>query len=92
LNRGQHLQEILKQPQYEPLQLQEEVILIFAGTNGYSDRIPLEKMRPWQLALFRFMETSFPDIGRDITEKKLLSPETQEKLRAALDQFTSTYQ
>ncbi len=92
LNRGQHLQEILKQPQYEPLQLENEVILIYAGTSGFSDKVPLEQMRPWQLALVRYMETSFPEIGRDIAEKKALAPETESKLRKALEQFASTYQ
>jgi len=91
LNRGQHLQELLKQPQYEPLQLENEVILMFAGTNGFTDKVPLEQMRAWQLAVMRFMETSYPEIGRDIVERKTLAPETETKLRAALDQFSNTY-
>jgi F-type H+/Na+-transporting ATPase subunit alpha len=92
LNRGRHLQEILKQPQYEPLQLENEVILMFAGTNGFADKVPLEGMRPWQLALVRFMETSYPEIGRDVAEKNALTPETEAKLRAALEQFSATFQ
>lgn len=91
LNRGQHLQEILKQPQYEPVQLENEVILIFAATNGYADQIPLDEMRPWQISLVRFMEASFPEIGKDIAEKRLLTPETQARLREILDQFKGTY-
>jgi F-type H+-transporting ATPase subunit alpha len=91
LNRGQHLQEILKQPQYEPMSLENQVIVIFAGTQGYADKIPLERMRAWELALLRFMETSYPEIGKDIAEKKRITDETTEKLRAALDAFTSTY-
>ncbi len=92
LNRGQHLQEILKQPQYEPVSLEDEVIVIFAATNGYSDKVQLEQMRQWQLAVIRFMATSFPEIGRDIAEKNALTPETQVSLRAALDQFAASYQ
>ena len=92
LNRGQHLQEILKQPQYEPVHLENEVIVIFAGTNGYSDKVSLDQMRPWQSALLRYMESSFPEIGKDIAEKKVLTPETQEKLHTALEQFSSTYE
>ncbi|MBP1692131.1 MAG: atpA [Chloroflexi bacterium] len=91
LNRGQHLQEILKQPQYEPASLENQVILIFAATNAYSDKIPLDQMRPWQLAAVRFIETSYPEIGKDIAEKQVLTPETEAKLRAALDQFANTY-
>ncbi len=92
LNRGQHLQEILKQPQYEPVQLENEVMVIFAATNGYADKIGLEKMRAWQAALIRYMETSAPEIGREIAEKKALTPENQARLRAALDQFALSYE
>jgi F-type H+-transporting ATPase subunit alpha len=92
LNRGQHLQEILKQPQYEPVQLDNQVAVMFAGTNGFADKIPLDQMRRWQLALVRFIETSFSEIGKDISDKKLLTPETQAKLRNALEQFTNTYE
>jgi F-type H+-transporting ATPase subunit alpha len=91
LNRGQHLQEILKQPQYEPMPLEYQVIVIFAGTQGYADKIPLERSRAWELALLRFMETSYPEIGKDIAEKKRITDETIGKLRAALDAFMSTY-
>jgi F-type H+-transporting ATPase subunit alpha len=92
LNRGQHLQEILKQPQYEPVQLENEVMVIFAATNGYADKIGLEKMRAWQAALIRYMETTAPEIGREIAEKKALTPENQARLRAALDQFALSYE
>lgn len=92
LNRGQHLQEILKQPQYEPVPLEDEVIVIFAATNGYSDKVQLEQMRQWQAAVIRYMATSFPEIGRDIAEKNALTPENQVSLRAALDQFAASYQ
>ena len=92
LNRGQHLQEILKQPQYEPISLENQVIVIFAGTQGYADKIPLEEIRTWELALIRFMETSNPDICRIIAEKNHITPETEAKLRTALDTFVNTWQ
>jgi F-type H+-transporting ATPase subunit alpha len=89
LNRGQHLQEILKQPQYEPVSLENQVITIFAGTQGYADPVPLERMRQWQLELVRYMESTFPEIGRDITEKKRITDDLMPQLRAALSQFMS---
>lgn len=92
LNRGQHLQEILKQPQYEPMSLENMVMVIFAGTQGFADKVPLERMRAWEAALLRFMETSYPEIGKDIAEKKRLTDETQASLRSALDAFQSTWQ
>jgi F-type H+/Na+-transporting ATPase subunit alpha len=77
LNRGQRLQEVLKQPQYEPYQLDEEVILLFAGTNGFADQIPVERCAPGKEGVLRYMETSYPEISRDIVEKKQITPETE---------------
>ena len=92
LNRGQHLQEILKQPQYEPMSLENQVMVIFAGTQGYADKVPLDRMRAWETALLRYLDASYPEIGKDIAEKKRISDETIAKLRSALDTFTSTWQ
>ena len=91
LNRGQHLQEILKQPQYEPISLENQVILLYAGTRGFSDKISLDRMDEWKAALLRFMESSRPEIGRDIAEKKRLTDETEEDLRQALNAFGATW-
>ncbi len=92
LNRGLHLQEILKQPQYEPMSLENQVIVIFAGTQGFADPVPLEDMRRWETELLRFMETSHPEIGRDIADKKRISDENMERLREALKQFSQSWQ
>ena len=92
LNRGQHLQEILKQPQYEPVTLSNQVIIIFAGTQGYSDGVPLDEMRRWEQSLTRYMETSHPEIGKDIAEKKLITDENEAELHEVLKDFTSTWQ
>ena len=89
LNRGQHMQEMLKQPQYEPLSLEAQIITIFAGTQGFADKVPLERMRAWEISLVRFMETSYPAVGRDIAERKMITPENEKALRAALDAFTA---
>jgi F-type H+-transporting ATPase subunit alpha len=91
LNRGLHLQEILKQPQYQPLSLENEVILLFAGTSGYADNIPLDRMGEWKAALLRYMETSQPEIGRDISEKKVITEENMAALRQAIETFNSTW-
>jgi F-type H+-transporting ATPase subunit alpha len=92
LNRGLRLQEILKQPQYEPMSLENQVIEIFAGTRGYADQVPLERMKAWETSLLRFMETSHPEVGRTISEEKRITPETEEKLVAALDAFKASWQ
>ena len=64
LNRGQHLQEILKQSQYQPMSLENQVIEIFAGTRGYADGVALDRMKAWESALLRYMETSHPEDGK----------------------------
>jgi len=92
LRRGQRMQEILKQPQYEPLSLSDQVIVIYAGTNGYADQVNLDRMRAWETALLRFMETSHPEIGKDIAEKKEITKENEARLKEALEAFGNTWQ
>ncbi len=91
LNRGQHLQEILKQPQYQPLSMEDQVIEIYAGTHGYADSVSLDQMKPWEDALFKFMDASHPEIKKAIVEEKKISPETEQKLEKALADFTSSW-
>jgi len=92
LGRGQRMQEILKQPQYQPMSLSDQVIILFAGTNGYADEVPVASMPQWQADLLRFMESSYPEIGRDISEKKLISDSTRTNLTKALGAFRHAWQ
>jgi F-type H+-transporting ATPase subunit alpha len=87
LSRGQRMQELLKQPQYQPMEFEEQVIVIFAGTNGYADNVPLEKMGQWQADLVRYMATSHPEVGKDIVTKKAISDDNRAALAKALDGF-----
>jgi len=91
LNRGQRLQEILKQPQYEPISLENQIIVIFAGTNGYADDVSLDRMREWEASLVRYMGSSHPEIGKTIVEEKRIGEDLDEKLRSVLDTFKSTW-
>jgi F-type H+-transporting ATPase subunit alpha len=91
LNRGQRLQEILKQGQYEPLSLDDEVIQIFAGTQGFADKIPLDRMQTWKTDLLRFMSSAHPEIGHAITEEKRISPDTETHLREAIQAFNLSW-
>jgi F-type H+-transporting ATPase subunit alpha len=92
LNRGRRMQEILKQPQYEPMSLENQVEVIFAGTNGFADSVPIERMRAWENALIRYMDTSHAEIGKDITENERITEENEKKLVTALETFKSTWQ
>lgn len=92
LERGQRLQEILKQPQYEPWQLEEEVTIIFAVTSGLADKVTVNKTNEWQNALMRYLATSNAALLKDIAEKKQLTKETEQGLREAITTFNSTWQ
>jgi F-type H+/Na+-transporting ATPase subunit alpha len=92
LGRGQRMQEILKQPQYSPMALPDQVIVMFAGTNGYADGVPVEKMAQWQADLLKFMDSSYPDVGRDLVEKKAISDGNRANLTKALDAFLHSWQ
>ena len=91
LNRGQRLQEILKQPQYQPVSLEHEVVAIYAGTSGLADKIQIERMTEWEAALLLFMESSHGDILKEIRSKKALSDDLKAKLRNAIEAFNSTW-
>jgi F-type H+-transporting ATPase subunit alpha len=89
LDRGYRLTEILKQPQYQPVSLENQVMTIYSGTRGSTDAIPVERMKDWEAGFQRFMETSYPHVGRDIDEKKVLTPENEEQLKAAVQAFNA---
>jgi F-type H+-transporting ATPase subunit alpha len=91
LNRGQRLQEILKQPQYEPMSHENQVIVLFAGTNGFADQVPIDRVKIWEAALIRYMESSYPEIGKEISHQKKITPETDQKLREAVDAFNQAW-
>jgi len=92
LSRGQRLQEILKQPQYKPMSLEQQVVSLFAGTNGYADGVPVTRVKAWQAAMLRYLETSHADLLADIAERKQITPETEARLRQALETFGRTWQ
>jgi F-type H+-transporting ATPase subunit alpha len=91
LNRGQHLQELLKQPQYEPVSMEKLVMAIYAGTRAYTDNIPLNQMKAWETSYHRYMATSHPEISKDIAEKKRITEETEVKLQEAIKTFNATW-
>jgi len=92
LGLGQRMQEILKQPQYSPMSLENQVTVLFAGTNGYADQVPVEKMRQWELDLVRYVETSHPEIGKDIAARTMISDDTRAALGKALEAFKASWQ
>mgnify|MGYP001449454675 CR=1 FL=1 len=91
LERGKRLQEILKQSQYAPMSLSDQVIIIYAGVNGYADEIVLERMQEWESALLRAMSTSHPHLAIDIVESGSITDDVETELKSALDTFNTSW-
>jgi len=91
LNRGLRLQEILKQAQYEPVALAEQVIVLFAVLNGYADKIKIERMKEWETALLKQINGSASEISKAIETEKALNKETEEKLHKTLEIFSNSW-
>ena len=87
LARGQRLTEILKQPQYRPMDVEKQVLVIWAATNGYTDDIAIEDVRKFETELLDFVENSHPGLLSSIREKKSLTDEIKSDLKQALDDF-----
>jgi F-type H+-transporting ATPase subunit alpha len=90
LERGLRLQELLKQPQYQPVPLAEQVAVIWAGTNGLLDDVPVSEVGRFETELRRFLLASHPDLMRTIEQEKALSDESTAALRAAIEAFKKT--
>ncbi|OYX04389.1 MAG: F0F1 ATP synthase subunit alpha, partial [Rhizobiales bacterium 32-66-8] len=91
LNRGARLTELLKQGQFSPLKVEEQVVVIFAGTNGYLDTLPVNKVREFEQGLLLALRSQNPEILDTIRTSKELSKETTEKLTKALDAFAKSF-
>ncbi len=87
LDRGQRITEILKQPQYSPLPLENEVMILYAVTNGYLDEIPIEKVSAFEQAFYRFMETNHPEVGKSIKTENVITAEAEPNLKKAIAEF-----
>jgi len=91
LERGQRLVEILKQPAHQPLPVEKQVVIIYAGTRGYLDDIPVKAVRKFEEELYTFIETRYPEIFENIRTKKQLDEETEELLKKAIEEFKAQF-
>jgi F-type H+-transporting ATPase subunit alpha len=83
--------EILKQPQYKPLPVEKQVLILFAGGNGYLDELPLEDLGRYEDELYRFIETRRPTVLQTIADKKQISEELSVELHGALKEFAKEF-
>jgi F-type H+-transporting ATPase subunit alpha len=92
LERGQRLVEVLKQPQYQPMPAEKQILILYAGTFGYLDEWPVEAVSDYEKQMLEFMESKHVDLLNEIKEKKDISDELEEKIKAALDEFKAVFQ
>ena len=91
LARGARLTELLKQPQYSPLKVEEQVVVIYAGVKGYLDSIPVNKVRAFEEQYLSEIRSAGADILDAIRTEKVLSDDSEAKLKAFLDKFAKTF-
>jgi len=87
LDRGQRITEILKQPQYAPMPVEKQVMILYAAINGYIDDIPVDKVTTFEADFHRFMQANHPEIGEKIVGEKEISPENEQTLKSAILEF-----
>ncbi|MBS3850237.1 F0F1 ATP synthase subunit alpha [Devosia sp. J2-20] len=91
LNRGARLTELLKQPQFSPLKMEEQVAVIFAGANGYLDSVPVNKVGDFEQTVLSALRGKYADLLKTIATDKALSDDTRAALKSALDEIKKTY-
>ncbi len=91
LNRGRRLVEILKQAQYQPLPVEKQVLIVYAGTNAWLDDVPVELCRPFEEELYRYVDNGHPDLLKDIAEKKILDDDLKARINKVLTGFKARF-
>jgi F-type H+-transporting ATPase subunit alpha len=92
LNRGRRLIEVLKQPQYQPMPGEKEVMILYAGAKGYLDEWPEESVSEYEKQMLEFLDGKYPELLKEIRETNDISDELDEKLKKALDEFKGVFQ
>lgn len=91
LNRGKHLVEVLKQPQYQPLPVEKQIVIIYSGTSGLIDDLPVEQVRDFEGELFRYLDSAHSGLLAGIREKKALDDTLKGQLNSALKEFKDRF-
>jgi F-type H+-transporting ATPase subunit alpha len=92
LTRGERMAEILKQDQYVPMSLERQVMLIWTGTNGFLDDLPVDSLKRFEKEFFAFVEKEYPDIPHTIADAKIIDDATNKKLTEATEKFKAQFQ
>jgi F-type H+-transporting ATPase subunit alpha len=87
LERGQRITEILKQPLYQPVAMEKQVMILFGAINGLLDDVPMARMREFEAGLYKFMDAGHPEIGNSIAREKDINDATSEALKGAIKEY-----
>ena len=91
LERGVRLVEILKQPQYEPRSLSQQVAILFAGTRGFLDKYPVDKLKEYETQLLSFIASKYPEVNREVDEKREIGPDLEKKMKDVFTEFEAVF-
>ncbi|MGQ9470736.1 MAG: F0F1 ATP synthase subunit alpha [Candidatus Aminicenantales bacterium] len=91
LERGRRLTEVLKQEQYQPLPVEKQIIIIYAGNRGFLDEFPVDKIKLYEKRLYEFLEKEKPEVLRSLAEKKTIDPGLDEVIAATLKEFNARF-
>jgi F-type H+-transporting ATPase subunit alpha len=91
LNRGQRMVELLKQDQYSPLPVEQQILVIFAGTNGYVDEVPVNAVKKFEAELLRFAVSKHEALLSDIKTKKQIDDDLKARIKSAVEEFKKTF-
>ena len=91
LERGARTVEILKQGQYQPMRVEEQVMVIYAVTNGHIDDVPVARVREWERGFLDYMAAQYPQVGTAIVREKALSKDSEADLKRGIDAFKQVF-
>ena len=91
LAQGERIKEILKQPQYQPMPVQYQVIIIYVATNKYLLDVAVEDITRFEKEFFEFLDTRYPEVPRSIADQKVISEETENTLKKAIEEFKNQF-
>jgi len=91
LRRGERLVEILKQPQYQPLTMEKQVLILYAGTRGLLDELPVNVLQEFERELYGFVENKYPNIMSELKEKEEISDDLDKRMNSAIQEFVAEF-
>jgi F-type H+-transporting ATPase subunit alpha len=91
LDRGYRMVEILKQPQFKPMHVADQVMSIYAGTKGYLDKVPIRQVAAWEEQFLRFVREQRPEVRNALIKERKLSPAIEQQLKSAIEAFGQVY-